>query len=713
MKTLTTLVTVIILMTSQVLAGDPQFSGSKNYSLSTTLETADSSWVLQLIQNELYWGVQELENGDFVATVTGATGASWVNGSSWNGDLDPEDLFNELGAGNKEVRFLPIGTDSVGLVISGPDSTYLYRRLATSQTAPYVWTRTTLDVVFDSLQYTAIQGDTLVRNYPTGDISGLDITGITVTSRAVNDALGNTYFVGDISGQSVFAKYEASTDKVIYWEYGVDALPVFNPDSISCLMAGRGSVDSIYLNHPVTIVEDTIYMSALVDTLLSGENVVRIYHPITIIDENHTQHYSNPLLPIFSDWVRYRNDSTFLELYVTPVDVGQTWTLNYQIMDDNRDSSWMMIDTITVVFKVVNDSMKIDAVADQQATEGQLLTTNITVTNGMWPTVESFTSPNWLTINDNLTVSGTPTESDVGGEVEIAIVDTMVQYRGISHTPIYMRDTIRYNVTVDYLPNNPPTISVTQSTDTMYTDESLACTLHVADADDDPMTIGYDVIANATFGQTDDSSYTIVFSTIGSYILTFHVDDGSGEVDAQVNIEVIDRPIPNTPPEALSDTIRIDFGEGDIVHMVQTSDEEDDPLMFDFGEGFTQDSVYRFSPTEPDTFDVEVKVTDSKDTITCTLTIMIKYIPSTLIINRGFTPANDFAKVNGRRINYGLKAAGNVSIIAITMNGRIVARTTGQRQAGTYSMTINTATPVIVRMNVGSIHQTSKLIPIN
>jgi len=707
---------VIILMTASVSwAVDTQKSKSTNYPLSTTLETADSSWVLQLIQNELYWGVQELESGDFVVTATNATvGGSWTKESSWNGNTAPEDFFNELSAGVKEVRFLPVGTDSVVLVISGPDSTYLYRRYATYQSAPYIWTRTALNAVFDSLQYTTIQGDTIIRNYP--NAISVDVPGMTIISRSFGvDIFGNEYFVGEIAGKKVFAKNEVSSGKVIYWEYGIDVLPIFDPTNISYLIAGRGGVDSIYINHPVYVVEDTIYVSALADTLLNGDDIVRIYHPITIIDDNQTIHQSVPIVPVFSDWIRYSGDTTYLEISASPVTIGATYPLRYRIIDrssSNDTSPWLMEDTVCMMIKVVNDSMKVTDIVDQQATESQSFSVNVVVSNGMWPAVESFTGPSWLTIN-NFTISGTPTHSDVGGEVVVAILDTMIQYRGITHTQVTQRDTVRFNITVEYLPNAIPTISVTQSADTIYIDESLACTTHVADADGDQLITTYGIVANASFTQNNDSLYIVTFGTTGSYALIFKVNDGEDSASAQIDIEVIDRPTVNIPPVVANDTVRTKLGDGDWIRkVIQATDDDNDQLMYDFGNGFTLDSTYVYEVIEADTFDVEVKVTDGTDTVTCILTVMIEDVPTTTITNLNRVPANDFAKLQGSRIDYGIKSAGQIKIVAITLDGRIVAKVNAYKSAGSYFLDINSSTPVIVQVIVGSIRQMMKITTI-
>jgi hypothetical protein len=411
----------------------PVESGKILFYQITALVNNDTNSEVHCKQNGIYWFVSHYQ-GQHIAGGTNATERyGWTAATLWDGN--PGHEMRELGNLTNDVRLLPIGTDSVALVIVDADSTYLYKRLATTSSAPEVWTRSSRAGTFDSLLYATYSNGTLTHTYPNslgwtvvaGELVKAESTftfpGILLYGRVEADFKGNlwTYGVkqGTISDTMLF-KYERLTGRGFSYA-GRGAARFLNRDlSIDmtrALIGRNGRIDSCYIGTTPYITPRLIDFSAVASQTVNWNS----FFPVTIVDDVaplrtipiwdylHQRNYrfsdsvgsvtlSNGTNYAFVGIGKYIDCTRFPEYTST-----RYRKYDYQafgVWNGHPDSAKTMSDTTYANWTVMSDFMKVVSVLDTAIYDTTNYSRLVTVTNSMRLRLHSMKLPSWLSIED-------------------------------------------------------------------------------------------------------------------------------------------------------------------------------------------------------------------------------------------------------------------------------------------------------------------------
>jgi hypothetical protein len=368
--------------------------------------------------------------GEHVAVGTNATRrAQWSSATLWDGN--PGHEMRELSDLNSQIRFLKIGTDSVALAIVDADSTYLYKRLATTSTAPEVWNRSSWAGNFDTLLYASYSNGALTHIYPNssgwtvvaGELvkaeSTLTFPSITLYGRPEADFKGNLWTYGYKIGtttDTVLVKFERLTGRGIYYSASRGAARFLERDLAanitSSLIGHNGRIDSVYIGSSPYIAERTVefsvvtsQMSALMPVTISDDVQTTLYStfnlnfwgqsvPDFLADSAGSRTFHNGTNYAVVSNVRYPTGAQYISSRLRKYDWQPMGVQN------SRDTSKVMADTIMTNWTILSDSMRVVSPVDTTIYDTTNYSRTIIVTNSMRPRIKSMKKPAWLTIQD-------------------------------------------------------------------------------------------------------------------------------------------------------------------------------------------------------------------------------------------------------------------------------------------------------------------------
>ena len=204
---------------------------------------------------------------------------------------------------------------------------------------------------------------------------------------------------------------------------------------------------------------------------------------------------------------------------------------------DDGDGTLTATQTFTIVVTPVNDAPTITSTAVTEATEDVAYTYEITTEDidGDLVTVSATGLPSWLTLTDN-TLSGTPTEGEIGSEITITATDdgdgalTATQTFTIVVTPV----------------NDAPTITSTAVTEAT---EDVAYTYEITteDIDGDLVTVSATGLPSWLTLTDNTLSGTPTEGEIGSEITITATDDGEGALTATQTFTIVVTPVNDAP----------------------------------------------------------------------------------------------------------------------------------------------------------------------
>lgn len=462
---------------------------------------------IHIRQNGIYWGVSRYL-GELVAVGTNASRrAQWSSATFHDGN--PGSEMRELANPNNRIRFFTIGTDSVGLIIADADSTYLYKRLATTSTAPEVWRKSTWAGAFDVNEYIVYSAGTLSHVYPNsmgwsvvaGELvkaeSTLTFPTITLYGRPEADFKGNLWTYGykesyGVPVESVLVKFERITGRGIYYSLNRGHTKLFERDlstNFTTGLIGRNMrIDSVYLATSPYITPRSIEVS-----IVAPQSAIsfRAYYPVTIVDD------FAPLrsMPIFDFWNYQFYMFTDSLGFTTNVNYAQLrienyvdytrfpeWTSScrrkyahqhFGVWNGHLDSATTMSDTIHVIWQTMSDFMKVTSASDTSVYDTNFYYKRFTVTNSMWLRIKSMTKPQWLTLTDEgqdtsqigqpapadsadqykkslhfFSLSGIPGTAVGEHSISITFIDSMISLKKDEYIPYYQTCSLSYKITV-------------------------------------------------------------------------------------------------------------------------------------------------------------------------------------------------------------------------------------------------------------------------
>ena len=217
----------------------------------------------------------------------------------------------------------------------------------------------------------------------------------------------------------------------------------------------------------------------------------------------------------------------------------------------------------------VNDAPTITSTAVTEATEDIAYTYTI-ITEDVdedLVTVSATGLPSWLTLSGN-TLSGTPTEGDIGSEITITATDdgdgalTATQIFTIVVTPV----------------NDAPTITSTAITSATE-DEQYTYTITTEDVDGDVVTVSASGLPSWLTLSGNTLSGTPTEGDTGSEITITATDDGDGALTATQIFTIVVTPV-NDAPVAVADTTTVleDAEATSIDVLANDTDDEVDSL---------------------------------------------------------------------------------------------------------------------------------------
>ena len=291
---------------------------------------------------------------------------------------------------------------------------------------------------------------------------------------------------------------------------------------------------------------------------------------------------------------------------------------------DDGEGALTATQTFTIVVTPVNDAPTITSTAVTEATEDVAYTYEITTEDidGDLVTVSATGLPSWLTLTDN-TLSGTPTEGEIGSEITITATDdgdgtlTATQTFTIVVTPV----------------NDAPTITSTAVTEAT---EDVAYTYEITteDIDGDLVTVSATGLPSWLTLTDNTLSGTPTEGEIGSEITITATDDGEGALTATQIFTIVVTPV-NDAPVAVADTATVleDAATTSIDVLANDTSEEEGTLILTLvstpGTGTVSinlDGVsvdYTPSADFNGTEVITYTVSDGTDTVTGTLTVTV------------------------------------------------------------------------------------------
>ena len=291
---------------------------------------------------------------------------------------------------------------------------------------------------------------------------------------------------------------------------------------------------------------------------------------------------------------------------------------------DDGEGALTATQTFTIVVTPVNDAPTITSTAVTEATEDVAYTYEITTEDidGDLVTVSATGLPSWLTLTDN-TLSGTPTEGEIGSEITITATDdgegalTATQTFTIVVTPV----------------NDAPTITSTAVTEAT---EDVAYTYEITteDIDGDLVTVSATGLPSWLTLTDNTLSGTPTEGEIGSEITITATDDGEGALTATQIFTIVVTPV-NDAPVAVADTATVleDAATTSIDVLANDTSEEEGTLILTLvstpGTGTVSinlDGVsvdYTPSADFNGTEVITYTVSDGTDTATGTLTVTV------------------------------------------------------------------------------------------
>ena len=291
---------------------------------------------------------------------------------------------------------------------------------------------------------------------------------------------------------------------------------------------------------------------------------------------------------------------------------------------DDGDGALTATQTFTIVVTPVNDAPTITSTAVTEATEDVAYTYEITTEDidGDLVTVSATGLPSWLTLTDN-TLSGTPTEGEIGSEITITATDdgegalTATQTFTIVVTPV----------------NDAPTITSTAVTEAT---EDVAYTYEITteDIDGDLVTVSATGLPSWLTLTDNTLSGTPTEGEIGSEITITATDDGEGALTATQIFTIVVTPV-NDAPVAVADTATVleDAATTSIDVLANDTSEEEGTLILTLvstpGTGTVSISLdgvsvdYTPSADFNGTEVITYTVSDGTDTATGTLTVTV------------------------------------------------------------------------------------------
>lgn len=313
---------------------------------------ADTNFVLQTIQNNIHWctGIKDGEYYVFAAGIPHNDSVSELFNyryetlfarNSWNGittvDHHWQDTLGELSNLSNDVRWFPVGTDSIALVIATPDSVVIYKKLAICATGydKGIFNRRSYAFHFDSLQYGKIVGDTLIHVLPNSNgwsITGnsltkadsiITITGVDLMQEVPEaDYKGNLWFYGHILNDTVLMKYEKVSKSCLYYSYNVKNARFLYRDLTNSNCIGT-------IGHKYSISFATFWFNSKIQAAIAFTDTQRIWYKITSYS-SHPNFFYGPNNFCAADQNEYSTDDGLL-YYDVPVyhDFRNTRTTQY------------------------------------------------------------------------------------------------------------------------------------------------------------------------------------------------------------------------------------------------------------------------------------------------------------------------------------------------------------------------------------------------
>ena len=291
---------------------------------------------------------------------------------------------------------------------------------------------------------------------------------------------------------------------------------------------------------------------------------------------------------------------------------------------DDGEGALTATQIFTIVVTPVNDAPTITSTAVTEATEDVAYTYEITTEDidGDLVTVSATGLPSWLTLTDN-TLSGTPTEGEIGSEITITATDdgegalTATQTFTIVVTPV----------------NDAPTITSTAVTEAT---EDVAYTYEITteDIDGDLVTVSATGLPSWLTLTDNTLSGTPTEGEIGSEITITATDDGEGALTATQIFTIVVTPV-NDAPVAVADTATVleDAATTSIDVLANDTSEEEGTLILTIvstsGTGTVSISLdgvsvdYTPSADFNGTEVITYTVSDGTDTATGTLTVTV------------------------------------------------------------------------------------------
>ena len=287
---------------------------------------------------------------------------------------------------------------------------------------------------------------------------------------------------------------------------------------------------------------------------------------------------------------------------------------------DDGEGALTATQTFTIVVTPVNDAPTITSTAVTEATEDVAYTYEITTEDidGDLVTVSATGLPSWLTLTDN-TLSGTPTEGEIGSEITITATDdgegalTATQTFTIVVTPV----------------NDAPTITSTAVTEAT---EDVAYTYEITteDIDGDLVTVSATGLPSWLTLTDNTLSGTPTEGEIGSEITITATDDGEGALTATQIFTIVVTPVNDAP--TITSTAVTEATE-DVAYTYEiTTEDIDGDLVTVSATGLPSwltltDNTLSGTPTEGETgSEITITATDDGEgalTATQTFTIVV------------------------------------------------------------------------------------------
>ena len=219
-------------------------------------------------------------------------------------------------------------------------------------------------------------------------------------------------------------------------------------------------------------------------------------------------------------------------------------------------------------------------------------------------------------------------------------------------------NTVSVSITITRIPNEPPVLEPIGNKQVLA-GQTLTFTINATDPDDSPEELLYfvfDLPDGATFDYTIHTfSWTPQEKDIGTYTVTFEVQDGNGGGDSEV-VTITVESGENRPPDISAIPSSITKNEGQTLSKAEielATDPDGDPLAYAYS-GWISSLPYTIGYQEAGPHTLHVEVSDGKEPVGKDVAITVNNVNRPPVFDP--IPITFFTVTEGETVTFGLHA---------------------------------------------------------